>query len=930
MKREGLNDVAVAAFKHNLGILVSGASTVIPEAAISPVEALPSMQEIDKESRAALLAETVSLKLNGGLGTSMGLEKAKSLLPVKGDERFLDLIAKQVATMQERFGSSIAFMTMNSFSTSADTLEALAQHPTLGTGSGMELLQNKVPKVAASGFEPVAWPKQPDLEWCPPGHGDLYVALAGSGMLDQLLQKGYRFMFVSNADNLGATLDLKLLTYFADSKAPFMMEVADRTEADKKGGHLALEKGTGRLLLRELAQCSADDEAAFQDVGKYKYFNTNNLWVDLQALRTALDQGNGFLPLPVIKNIKSVDPRDQASLAVIQLETAMGAAISCFDGAKAVQVPRSRFSPVKTTSDLLALRSDAYVLTDDFLVQLARERHGVPPDVKLDNMYKFVEQLDALVQNGVPSLLGCSELRVLGPMQFGADVIVKGKVTFRNSSSIKKTIPPGTYEEATVDLLMLDTWPLYEEKMRNERLSNSAIAAFRHRFSTIASGCSPTTAASAVVPLESVAFIGDIAVEPKAELLKKTVVLKLNGGLGTRLGLSRATSSLTVSSNNTLLDLAAKQVTHMLEASCGHIALLVMNSSFTSADCLATLAQYPGLGAATDLELLQNSFPKVAAGNLEPASWPDRPAHEWFPAGTGDLFTALRGTGTLDRLVEAGFQYMFVSNVDNAGASLDLKLLTYFAESGIPFLMEVVERLESDKSSGHVAKEALQGKLIVREWAQLSEEQADFQDVGKYEYLNTNNIWLDLQVLKDTLGKCDGLLPLPVLQSKMPMDARDRASQEVMHLETTIGTAISCFEGAAVIRVPRSRFTPLKTSSDLFAFRSDAYVITSDFRLELAPERGGVPPNIQLDRWYKFADQLHVLAAPNRMPSLVDCTELRIDGPVEFANGVVIRGRVAIRNDGANRKVVAPGTYQDCDVDLTNVVSSRFDCCKVS
>ena len=173
-----------------------------------------------------------------------------------------------------------------------------------------------------------------------------------------------RYMFVSNSDNLGATMDLKLLTWFASSKAPFAMECAQRTDADKKGGHLC--KLGSKLALRESAQCPDEDEKEFQNVGKYKYFNTNNLWVNLEALKATMDKNDGVLPLPVIKNGKTVDPRDKKSTKVLQLETAMGAAIASFEGAGAILIPRSRFAPVKTTNDMLALMSDAYEVTDDY------------------------------------------------------------------------------------------------------------------------------------------------------------------------------------------------------------------------------------------------------------------------------------------------------------------------------------------------------------------------------------------------------------------------------------------------------------------------------------------------------------------------------------------------------------------------------------
>merc|ERR1719160_1099599 len=229
-------------------------------------------------------------------------------------------------------------------------------------------------------------------------------------------------------------MDLKILTYFANSGAPFMMEVADRTDADKKGGHLAVMKDGGGLTLRESAQCPKDDEKAFQDTSKYTYFNTNNLWVDLVKLKETFDKNNGALPLPVMLNDKTVDPRDKKSTKVVQLETAMGAAISCFDGATALLIPRSRFAPVKKCDDLISLRSDAYILTEDFRVELAPERKGVPPTVKLDDRYKFVDAMDTLIPNGVPSLIGCNSMKIEGKIVFEKDVVIKGDVKFVNKS----------------------------------------------------------------------------------------------------------------------------------------------------------------------------------------------------------------------------------------------------------------------------------------------------------------------------------------------------------------------------------------------------------------------------------------------------------------------------------------------------------------
>ena len=227
-----------------------------------------------KNNNQSLLSKTAVLKLNGGLGTSMGLEKAKSLLPVKDGKTFLDLIALQVKRTREETGASgLRFILMNSFSTSGDTRAFLAkEHAELLSQPDSELLQNKSPKLDASTLEPVSWEADPDLEWCPPGHGDIYPSLLGSGMLSRLIEGGVEYLFVSNSDNLGATLDVDLLAHFAKSKSPFLMEVAERTAADKKGGHLAIRSSDGRLTLRESAQCLDEDKAAFEDITKCVFF----------------------------------------------------------------------------------------------------------------------------------------------------------------------------------------------------------------------------------------------------------------------------------------------------------------------------------------------------------------------------------------------------------------------------------------------------------------------------------------------------------------------------------------------------------------------------------------------------------------------------------------------------------------------------------
>jgi len=451
---ESISQSAISAFESTFNALVSGETGIISESTITPAPDLQDSDKITVEPDASLLSSTVVLKLNGGLGTGMGLDKAKSLLKVKGDDTFLDLTAKQVTKMREEYGSKVKFMLMNSFSTSEDTLSFLKKkYPDLAGEDGLELLQNKVPKIDATTFEPATCASNPENEWCPPGHGDLYAALVGSGKLEALIKDGFKYMFVSNSDNLGATLDLSILTHFAQSEAPFMMECCVRTENDKKGGHLAVRNSDKHLILRESAMCADEDEDAFQDITKHRFFNTNNLWIQLERLQEIVDKSGGFIPLPMIMNKKTVDPKDDSSQAVLQLETAMGAAIECFDGATAISVPRTRFAPVKKCNDLLLLRSDAYIISDDFRMVLNPECGGSAPILNLDSKkYKLVGKLEEATKDGIPSLVNCKRLTIKGLVKMSSKVSFVGEVKIVNESNEAKTIPNRKIEDEELNL----------------------------------------------------------------------------------------------------------------------------------------------------------------------------------------------------------------------------------------------------------------------------------------------------------------------------------------------------------------------------------------------------------------------------------------------------------------------------------------------
>jgi len=445
----GLAPIVINTFRDYFARLVRGETGLISKADIAPVteDEIADAEKLTefREAGRAAGQRAVVIKLNGGLGTSMGLSRAKSLLQAKDGLSFLDIIVRQALVYRRKHGARLPVVFMNSFNTETHTLEALRAYGDLPVaGIPLTFLQHRFPKVCQAGLTPASWPADPNLEWNPPGHGDIYTALVTSGMLENLLAEGILYAFISNSDNLAAVMDEAILGYFAENGFPFMMEVTERTEADSKGGHLARLR-QGGLTLREIAQCPEEELDEFQDITLYRYFNTNTIWVNLEALKALLEVHENVLGLPMIRNPKTIDPRDASSPQVYQLETAMGSAISTFQGATAIRVSRDRFAPVKTCQDLLALWSDCYVLTDDMYVVKNPERRLGALVCRLDNRYyKKIEQLGARFSRGVPSLLACISLDVEGDVFFGRGVEIKGKVVIANRGDRPVTVPDGS------------------------------------------------------------------------------------------------------------------------------------------------------------------------------------------------------------------------------------------------------------------------------------------------------------------------------------------------------------------------------------------------------------------------------------------------------------------------------------------------------
>jgi UTP--glucose-1-phosphate uridylyltransferase len=448
MRDAGAHEEAIRAFESAYRRLESGAEAMLPTAALEPAGEVSALDELPDSDASDALAHVVAIKLNGGLATTMGLQQPKSLVQAREGRSFLEIIVGQTVALRRRFGVRLPLVLMNSDATRDATARALAGFTELShDGLAPDFEQSMIPKLDASDLTPVSWPAAPAPEWCPPGPGDVYGALRRSGMLDALLERGFRHAMISNSDNLGAKLDPRIAAHIDRNRIPFLMEVVHGTAADRKGGHIARRRADGQLVLREIAQTPPEDEDSFRDFRHWRYYNTNNLWIDLRVLADTLERSRGVLELPLIVNRKTVDPRDSDSTPVIQLESAMGAAIESFTGASLLLVPRQRFVPVKTTDDLLVLRSDVYRLSPECEIDPLPERADDLPFVELDKrFYKLIDQFERRFPDGPPSLREARRLVVNGDVTFGAGVVVRGSVELDEDAPT--TIKPGAVLES--------------------------------------------------------------------------------------------------------------------------------------------------------------------------------------------------------------------------------------------------------------------------------------------------------------------------------------------------------------------------------------------------------------------------------------------------------------------------------------------------
>ncbi len=442
MRKEDLSEAFIADFLKKVDLVRKGETGIVRWESVGDL--IPSEDEISLEKihesfpeSKENLSKLVVIKLNGGLGTSMGLEKAKSLIPIKEGMSFLAVMAAQIEHIRKKYQIEVPLLLMDSYNTQKDSQEELKK---IGFKQKIvtSFLQHKVPRLEKENLIPINSNNSKD-DWCPPGHGDIHITLIETGILDQLIDMGYELAFLSNGDNLGATVDAHIVSYLLGEGIDFAMEMTPKTLADKKGGAIYRKLVDGKFTryeLLETAQVPPENEHEFSGLGKFRTFSTNNLWINLRSLRKRFLEGDFSLSL--IVNPKTVDGKE-----ILQLETAMGSAVGNFSKFKGIIIPRDRFAPVKKTEDYLIRRSDAYTLNSDFSLTMSTERKASGLGEVLvnldDKFYKKINDFDGLFKV-YPSLINCEELNVNGEVEFDVFVSIKGKVNVVNKSNQKRKL----------------------------------------------------------------------------------------------------------------------------------------------------------------------------------------------------------------------------------------------------------------------------------------------------------------------------------------------------------------------------------------------------------------------------------------------------------------------------------------------------------
>ena len=410
-----------------------------------PEDMIKSYETLNKPTTniKEILDKLVVVKLNGGLYNVMGCTGPRCVITVRNEFTFLDMHVQQVEKLNNKYGCEIPIVLMNSFNNHEETQKVFRKY----THVNVPLYcfkQSQYPQIFKESFRtvPRSMSEEDKESWYPPGHGDFYQSFYNSGLLQKFIDDGKEYLFVSNIDNLGATIDLSILNYLlsqsCEQRSEFVMEVTDKTKADVIGGTLIKYKEKLRLL--EISQVPKDYVEDFKAVSKFRIFNTNNLWVQLPAIKNLVE--SHMLCMEIITNNTQINNGDK----IIELSTAIGAAVKCFNHSIGVNVPRSRFLPVKTCSDLLLVMSNLYNMSNGTLLMSSQRQFSTTPFVKLGNYFKKVKEFLKRF-DGIPDIIDLDHLTVAGDVTFGRGIVLRGTVIIIANHGERIDIPSGTILE---------------------------------------------------------------------------------------------------------------------------------------------------------------------------------------------------------------------------------------------------------------------------------------------------------------------------------------------------------------------------------------------------------------------------------------------------------------------------------------------------
>jgi len=425
-----------------------------------------------------------------------------------------------------------------------------------------------------------------------------------------------------------------------------------------------------------------------------------------------------------------------------------------------------------------------------------------------------------------------------------------------------------------------------QQKMSKLGYDERIIGLFLRYYEKLSSGDRGIIRESEILPVEygSVEKFCDI---PKvADTQNKTAVIKLNGGLGTSMGMDFPKSFVEVREGKRFIDLAA-------ENSSERTPLIFMNSAATREMTDKFITENPQIKHGNIAPaFLQHSFPKILKDTLGLAEFPQNSACEFNPAGHGDVYMALNLSGILGELLKENFDFAFISNIDNTGAVFDPSIADYMAKNGISFLMEVCRRGEMDKKGGHIAK-TREERYILREKAQVNESEiAEFEDINKYSYFNTNSVWVDLRKLNEYLEKNAGIIELPFIANEKTLDPNNKNTPKVYQIEQAMGAAISLFDNARILEVEKERFFPVKTNNDLFLLRSDRFYLDGAKVKSFDDNKSQCNVVLNPEFYGNLADFEKRLK--NGAPKIQKCTKLLVKSDVYFDKEMEFTGEVEL------------------------------------